>query len=49
MMRSWTGLSAGNRQQNASFEQPGIDLSSGFCYLKLPLEAEFVLRLQLTP
>ena len=29
MMRSWTGLSAGNRQQNASFEQPGVDLSSG--------------------
>ena len=29
MMRSWTGLSAGNRQSNASFEQPGVDLSSG--------------------
>ena len=29
MMRSWTGLSAGNRQQKASFEQPGVDLSSG--------------------
>ena len=29
MMRSWTGLSAGNRQQNASFEEPGVDLSSG--------------------
>ena len=28
MMRSWTGLSAGNRQSNASFE-PGVDLSSG--------------------
>ena len=28
MMRSWTGLSAGNRQQNALFEQPGVDLSS---------------------
>ena len=29
MMRSWTGLNAGNRQSNASFEQPGVDLSSG--------------------
>ena len=29
MMRSWTGLSAGNRQSNVSFEQPGVDLSSG--------------------
>ena len=29
MMRSWTGLSAGNRQQKASFEQPGVDLSFG--------------------
>ena len=33
MMRSWTGLSAGNRQQKAYFEQPGVDLSSGLAEL----------------